>query len=562
MFNGRNVLTNFPGDLTRVVNFLNEKAAQGEFFFSNSLSYWEDNVSVIDSLGLNFGGRLYFAVSLAYLANLNDGNISFPDGVKERRWALSLIMLAEYAEWAPSFIKNVMASFPCRADGVETLMNNAAHTYGRKNYVNGLALMKLLPKYQDSIKAGLMEVDFERYCADFPPQDNYDEYANVFAKATRMKEEDYGKAFDIAIEFPSFTSAIAMVFFLTAHSHLDDKKKRICENRIRELLSLGNTAQYVNPVSNWAFLLKKSTPFMEESIISLIKGLGKENSSLLIAVDNALAYNHDDAEFLVRLIFEIAESLDPTDIWKLNHCLQNLSEKRKVFLDLVLSFVIHPKGMYRIAGRRLWDQFHLENSDFNFAELEEPLQCLFIISLLQDYGNPDIRLPKILPLLKTDSQRVRNTLMTFLSSYIDDYMGHVSKAIDSLGIECEEATIIKKYIDDRGEAIKLRRELKELSPSYTDEKVFREAVRQQREHLKEEMKETEGRYKPAWTDLLPTVVLARGGGWRESDGTNRHLSVTSFSVPTRIMAESMSLKERDEWFNQLLKDWDDTTGNH
>ena len=141
-------------------------------------------------------------------------------------------------------------------------------------------------------------------------------------------------------------------------------------------------------------------------------------------------------------------------------------------------------------------------------------------------------------------------------------MGHVTNAIDKLGIECEEAAIIKNYVDERANVIKARRSMKELSPVYTDEKVFREAMRQQREHMQEIMKEAEARHKPAWQDFMATVVLARGGGWREADGTNRHLPLTSFSMPSRIMAESMSSKEQDEWLNQLLKDWDDTAGDN
>ncbi len=104
--------------------------------------------------------------------------------------------------------------------------------------------------------------------------------------------------------------------------------------------------------------------------------------------------------------------------------------------------------------------------------------------------------------------------------------------------------------------------MKVIIPSFTDEMVFREAMRQQQDHKQEQIKEAEARHKPSWHDFMVTVILARGGGWRESDGTNRHLPVTSFSMPSRIMAESLSPKEQDEWINQLLKDWDDTTGNN
>lgn len=560
MFNGQNTLPGFPEDLTKVVNFLNEKAAHDEFTFSNSLSYWADHELIVDPLGLGINGDcLFFAVSLAYLANLNEGHIAFPEEINEWRWAWSLNLLAEYAEWPSTYMKSVMASFPCRSDGVENLMHNAAHTYGWKNYDNGLELMKLLPQYQDYIKAGLMENDFERYCTDFPPQDNNEEYANIFAQTFRIKEECFGKAFDITLGFPSFTSAAAMGFYLTIHSHLGNEKETVCENKIRELLEKGNTAKYVSPVTNWAFRLRRHLPFMEECILLLIKGLGKEDNSLLDAIDNAIAYKHDNVEFLTKLIICVAEHLEPTDVWKMKRCIHNLSKKQDIFLDLVLSFIIHPKGMFRLTGRRLWDDHHLEHFDFSAADLEEPLQCFFIISMLQDFGNPETRLPKVLPLLSTESTIVKKLLMSCLRPYVDEYMGHVISALEKLQIDGDEAMTIKKYVDDRANIINERREIKELSPSFIHDDVFREALRQQHEHMKEKMKEAESEHKPAWLNLMAQVVLARSGGWRETDGTYRHLPLTTFSIPSHMMLESMSPKEQKEWINLLFKDWNDTT---
>ena len=563
IFNGQNILQGFPEGLTKVVNFLNEKATEGKFTFSDSLSYWEDNEFIINPLGLHLDGDgYYFAVSLAYLASLREGHVVFPEGTNEWRWAWSLNILAEYAEWSPSFMKNVIDSFPCRANDVETLMNNAVHTYGRKGFDYGFELLKKLPQYSINIKAGLMENDFDRYCVIFPPYEEIEDFANVFLQAYQVSAEDTIKAFDIALDFPSFTSATAMAFFLKAHAHLVNERRKVCEEPVRAMLGGADTSIFVSPVTNWAFRLRKGTPFMEECVLSLVKGLGKENASQLAAIDNAIAFNHEDPEFLAKLIVEVADNLNPTDISKMEHCLHFLSEKREVFQNLVLSFVLHPKGMYRIAGRRLWDEYHLETFDFNAEELDEPLQCLFVLSMLQDFGNPEKRLPKVLPLLNANSEKVKSFLMNCMVSYVDEYLGHVTNAIEKLGIECEEASIIKRYVNERADMIKARRSIKELLPVYTDEKVFREAMRQQREHMQKIMKEAETRHKPAWQDFMTTVVLARGGGWREADGTNRHLPLTSFSMPSRIMAESMSPKEQDEWLNQLLKDWDDTTGNH
>ena len=563
MFIGKNILPGFPEELTIVVNYLNEKAALGLFSFSDSFLYWEDNESIVDSLELKLdGGSLYFAVSLAYIASLNDGIFEFPEDTREWRWAWSLNLLAEYAEWTPTLMRNVILSFPCREDGIERLMNNAAHTYGRKSFDNALTLLAALPDYQHSIKAGLMENDFEKYCSVFPPQDDPDGFGSVFAQTLQLGDVCYGKAFDIAQGFLSFTSSAAMEFYLKAHSNLDDERKRTCEEIVRGMLSTDDTLHYVSPVTNWAYCLRESSPFLECCVISLVKGLGQENSSALTAIDHAIAFKHCDPEFIKKLILEVAENMGPMNIGMLELCLHNLSEKPDDFLDLTLWFVLHPKGLFRIAGRRLWDEYHLENSEFNAADLEEPLQLFFIMSMLQDYGNPETRLPKVLPLLNLKSEKVKAFLMNNLHPYIDEYMGHVSNVIDRLGLECEEANIIKRYVDEREDLIKARREMKELSPIYTDEKVFQEAMRQQSEYTKEIIKESENRHKTAWMDLLAKVVLARAGGWREEDGTIRHLPVMSFTTPSRMMSCSMSPKEQAEWIDQLSKDWDDTTGNH
>ena len=43
MFDGRNITSGLPDELVKVVDFLNEKASAGEFEFSDSVSYWENN---------------------------------------------------------------------------------------------------------------------------------------------------------------------------------------------------------------------------------------------------------------------------------------------------------------------------------------------------------------------------------------------------------------------------------------------------------------------------------------------------------------------------------------
>lgn len=69
MFDGRNITSGLPDELVKVVDFLNEKASAGEFEFSDSVSYWENNEHIINPSDYSMSGG-YFAVALAYIAHL------------------------------------------------------------------------------------------------------------------------------------------------------------------------------------------------------------------------------------------------------------------------------------------------------------------------------------------------------------------------------------------------------------------------------------------------------------------------------------------------------------
>ena len=175
-----------------------------------------------------------------------------------------------------------------------------------------------------------------------------------------------------------------------------------------------------------------------------------------------------DPNFLADIFITIAENLTPMDILTMKGCLSSFQKNSDDFLKFALSFIIHPKEIYRVVGHRLWDDCHLELSEFNpQKDLDEIPQCLFIISMLPNYGNPETRLPKLLPLIESDSTHVRNVMMNRLVPYLDDYMGHVIKVFDKLNINNEHVVKIRKYYDQRVDAIEKRRVIKELSPKYS-----------------------------------------------------------------------------------------------
>lgn len=562
-FDGRNNLQGLSEELAKVVNYLNENAATGEFEFCDSITYWAKNEKIISPLGMGHdGGGYYFAVALAFVATQKDGNLVFSEKDNVWRWAWALHLIAGVADWKPDFMMRVIQSFEGKRENIEGLMNWATHIYGNAYYNDAVELMALMPQYRVSIFAGLMENDFDRYCMEYPPVDNIEEFAQAFVKANNLKEEEVDRSFEMTLTFSSLASTTAMAFFLSIRGRLDEERKQKCEERILGLLK-GDTTPYVTPLCNWMFMEQEVTAFEEECMLSLIKGLNGEYKDVsLEAIDNSIGIHLKDPEKLTNLFVCIAENLMPTDILNMEGCLRELHKHKDYFHNLVLSFVMHPKGMYRIAGRRLWDNFHMEASDFDAKkDLPEDFQCLFIISMLQDYGNPETRLPKLLPLIDSKSEKVQRILLGQLGPYLDDYMGHVINALNNLKLDGKYIKMIKQYYERRADALEKRRSMKELSPRYCYGGELQESLRLQKVHLQEKMKEAEKLHKSVMKDLMKKVVLARGGGWRDENGKVHPLAHFKYSMPSRQLEQAMSPMEQDFWLNELLKDWNGTSGN-
>lgn len=562
MFDGRNINLGMPKELVRMVNFLNEKASAGEFEFSDSVSYWENNKHIIESFSYDSRGW-YFAVAFAYITYMKDGNIIFDETDNIRKWATGFRLVAGASGWDPEFMKLNILSFEDKTENIGHLVDIAVQKYASSYYDNAVVLMSLLPQYKLSCFAGLMENDFNRYCMDYPPECNMEEFAIAFVRTNQLTDDDINTAFDITISHTPFISSTAMSFFLYTIDRLAGQRRETCEQKILELLQ-GDVSLYVNPLCNWLFFQQKVGLFTEKCIKLLIKGLKSENKeAVLKCLDDSICIHLKDPNFLTDIFITIAENLTPMDILTMKGCLSSFQKNSDDFLKFALSFIIHPKGIYRVVGRRLWDDYHLEFSEFNpQKDLDEIPQCLFIISMLQDYGNPETRLPKLLPLIESDSTLVRNVIMNRLVPYLDDYMGHIINVFDNLNINNEHVIKIRKYYDQRVDAIEKRRAIKELSPKYSYVVEYKEAMNTQKLYWQQQMKEAEKNNESFLNNIMTKVLLARGGGWRDDSGNIQHLGCIKISVPSRQLVQSMTPMEQNEWINELLKDWNETAGNN
>lgn len=525
-FNGRNFPEGLSENLRRVVSFLLEKETSGDFVYSTSVADWEEQRSIIVPLNLAYSEKSnYFLVGISHIASINDGILEFSEGVNLWKWANAAVDVMTLAGWTPEQVSNIILSFPSSENDVKHLLKLLATNYASKDFDNGCRLLEMLNEYSVSIKNGLMQSDYEHYMQVFSVDDD-----------------------------PEFPLA-ALPYYLQT---LDDISKDERVVREREILNLlnGNTDNFVGVVSNWVMVQKSHDGFVEECVFALISGLKDNVEISLDSIDKGVSFHGITSDFMKKIAQCIARKHDVMHVLRMDDCLRKLSKDKDAFVEFVLFFVIHTKGEYRRLGRALWDRYYTSMSDFDINQLSEDFQIIFVYFMLQDFGNPETRLPKILPLLQSESPKVRHAVANKLLPYIDDYMGHVINEMDKHKIEGEEAELLRRYFAKRSEIVQSRRDLKELSPANTCYNIYREAREMEKEHIKLSIKDSQIDNKPMWMNLMKTVVLARGGGWRHDDGTTRPLVPISCSIPSRMMVQSMTPKEKIKFVSNLLKDWD------
>lgn len=558
MFNGRNRVAGLSDELDRTIAFLLEKESEGYFQYSSSVEDWENAAEFIEE-PLNLGWRsheLAAAVGLAYIACLNDGHIDFPENVHQWSFAHVMQSFIGYSNWDAGIVSNVVKSFDDREEDIHHFLGIAIRCYCQSYFDNGVLLLGHLEQFVPYIHAGLMTGDYDRFCDMFPPSDDHDLFVDAVLHTWHMPDEAICKAYDVSLSFDAFDSESDMAFLLLAYAKLDDPRVSGCKERILALLRK-DASKYVRPVCDWVFHINNSDSFAEECILELIAGLeGDSRETSLKIIDRSLSC-YDNIDFLIKVVFVVADTYGPMTVRQLDHVIFHLSEDKKVFQSLVLSFILHKKGLYRALGRCLWDDYYLKMSDFDPFSLSEKKQIAFIVNMLLDFGNPETRLPRIVPLFESTSQSVCEVLISSIKDYTDEYMGFVVNGINDAGIDNELTRAVKKYVEGRSSLIEKRRGLKELSTSYVQEHYYAEARRVEKAHLRQIMNKIREESTDSFLKNIGTTVLARSGGWRDKKGDVNHLASIEYSCPARQMEHTMMPIRRNSWLNELMADYED-----
>ena len=74
----------------------------------------------------------------------------------------------------------------------------------------------------------------------------------------------------------------------------------------------GDPSPYINPLCNWLFVQQGVSPFIEQSIILLVKGLKSENKeTALKSIDDSIHFHFKDAVFFDKYFRSNRKFFDP-----------------------------------------------------------------------------------------------------------------------------------------------------------------------------------------------------------------------------------------------------------
>lgn len=224
--------------------------------------------------------------------------------------------------------------------------------------------------------------------------------------------------------------------------------------------------------------------------------------------------------------------------------------------QFIILLIIDNNARNREVGRNLWDEIAIYTKNFDPFVLTEQQQALFIISMLQDIGNPEFRLPPIMPLFNSNNKNIRLILYIQLTKYCSFYLGAVKQIFDKSQIrDTEESLNFKKYCENYNTFIEKRINCKELNPLYTQADIYEEASREAGKLLKDISSQigTNDEFERLG---FRKVRLARGYVWRSHDGRLQQLAHIKKSIPYPAGLHALSALESTEYMLKINNNWD------
>lgn len=232
----------------------------------------------------------------------------------------------------------------------------------------------------------------------------------------------------------------------------------------------------------------------------------------------------------------------------------------------IISLIIDANGFKRELGRHLWDELHLTDSNIDLLELSEEVQGKFALSILQDFNNPELRLPKLMTLFNCESEIVRllvyQSLTNTTYSYVLNYFNAVKRYYETTAIkQSKESKMFEDCLCKLGKRFEMAYNCKELHPDYAMPEIFEYCNKTAQEHFKEQIKAYENKRNDSFFKLFPKVALGKGG-WRKKNGDVQHLGHFKFSTEIPSMINALSYTEQIKIIENMYANWNTIANNN
>ena len=308
-----------------------------------------------------------------------------------------------------------------------------------------------------------------------------------------------------------------------------------------------------------------------EHIVSLLitflqKGhfdIEKHLESLVLILNNKINLNQ-----LFLIIRELA-SAKPYELVSehLKLLFDALYQKDDVeFEKSMISLLIHNSGAHRFIGRQillsltnpLRDSFVFK---YNILNLESIKQYKLWVSICQDYKEPKYVIPCLLPLIKSNSELVRESFISKLEEYSENYGKSLIEILEKyLDLNDSYSNLVFNRIKRHSETffsekINIKNEIKEFNPLYTQNKHFIKYNTIHSRKLKNEYNKVT-KESSALLNIIPTVYLAKGGGWK-IEGSDRISELSNFKWAFPLPRSLFIEPEIFEYEHRIetLRDW-------
>lgn len=300
---------------------------------------------------------------------------------------------------------------------------------------------------------------------------------------------------------------------------------------------------------------------LKEALILLVNN-GELSIDDIKVLDNHYASEalFDPLSFMsfVRLIAEKVDYYAPKNLEVL---LRKMYQRdSETITNATIEMITDDLGKIRFAGRVVWDSLDLGHSSFEPLELSEELQVRFAISIVQDMINPESRAESALRLFGSKSKLVRNTLLCSLTPYAENYLGVIKGKMSVIeDVENDEANLFRQVLAKIDSMFDAKGKCKELHAFSTQYDVYNECRKAESAYMQSSIDEAEAKRGPSIIDLLPKVLLARGGGFRDENGHTRRPTRFSTHGYFPMMYHSNSLMENLTFEQKVMSDWSKVT---